>query len=81
MSSYNRILRLTSRAVTVTGLALATSAFGQDPATPPAQPAAPAHARPPRIVRPGVATPGVSRPLSDIQTEAVFPVEGSRTGR
>src|ERR1700685_126157 len=81
MSSYNRILRLTSRALTVTGLALATSAFGQYPATPPAppagQPAAAAHARPPRIVRPGVATPGVSRSLSDIQTEAVFPVEGS----
>ncbi len=81
MSFYNRVLWLTSSALTMTGLVLATSAFGQDPATPPAlpagQPAAPSHTRPPRIVRPGVATPGVSRPLSDIRTEAVFPVEGS----
>ena len=81
MSFYNRVLRLSSCALTVTGLAMTTSAFGQDPAAtpvPPAvQPATATHVRPPRIVPPGVATPGVSRSLSEIQTEAVFPVEGS----
>ena len=49
-------------------------------ATPSAQPAAPqqspAEQHPPPM-RPGVHTPGVSRPLSSIQTQAVFPVEGN----
>lgn len=33
--------------------------------------------RPPRVVRPGVATAGVSHPLTDLRPTAVFPVEGS----
>ena len=41
------------------------------PATPPARP------RPPRIVRPGVSTPGVVRPLDTLDKTAVFPVEGT----
>jgi streptogramin lyase len=34
-------------------------------------------ARPPRIVRPGVHTPGVSHPMDELKKTAVFPVEGS----
>ena len=41
------------------------------PATPPVRP------RPPRIVRPGVTTPGVVRPLDTLDKTAVFPVEGT----
>src|SRR5260221_14082898 len=75
MSSYNRILPLTGCALVLTGLTLAASGFSQEPASQAAPPAgqspATAHPRPPRIVRPGVATPGVSRLLTDIQAEAI----------
>ncbi len=43
-------------------------------APPAAQPARP---RPPRIVRLGVAMPGVSKSLDDLKKDAVFPVEGT----
>lgn len=33
--------------------------------------------RPPRIVRPGVNLPGISRSLEEVQKEAIFPVEGT----
>ena len=63
-------------------LFMATSAFAQDaaPAVPPAPAAptgAPIRVRPPRIPRPGVKTEGVSRPMADIVTDAIVPVEGS----
>ena len=79
MSCYNRILSLTGRALVLAGLALAASGFGQEPqaAPPVGQGPGTAHPHPPRIVRPGVATPGVSRLLTDIKTEGVFPVEGT----
>ncbi len=47
------------------------------PATPPAAGAQPQRPRPPRIVRPGVNQPGVSRSLDDLKKDAVFPVEGT----
>ena len=47
-----------------------------EPAAPPAA-AAPPRQRPPRIVRLGVATPGVSRSMDDLTKTATFPVEGS----
>ena len=53
---------------------------GQEPGVPPetAAPATPpARPRPPRIVRPGVTTAGVVRPLDSIEKTAVFPVEGT----
>jgi virginiamycin B lyase len=79
MSCYNRIFSLTGRALVLAGLALAASGFSQEPqaAPPMGQSLGTAHPHPPRIVRPGVATPGVSRLLTDIKTEAVFPVEGT----
>jgi len=43
----------------------------------PATPGTPAPNRPPRIVRPGVHTPGVSYSIDDLKKDAVFPVEGS----
>jgi virginiamycin B lyase len=46
-------------------------------APPPAQPAAGGHVRPPRIPRPGIKMEGVSRPMADLVSEAVVPVEGS----
>ena len=53
--------------------------------TPPASPdatgapatSAPPRQRPPRIVRLGVTTPGIQRPLDSIEKIATFPVEGS----
>ncbi len=45
--------------------------------TPPSVATQPQHSRPPRIVRPGVTTPGVLRPLDSIEKTAVFPVEGT----
>src|SRR5882762_549054 len=79
MSCYNRILSLTGSALVLAGLALAASGFTQEPqaAPPMGQGLGTAHPHPPPIVRPGVATPGVSRLLTDIKTEAVFPVEGT----
>jgi virginiamycin B lyase len=58
---------------------LAASLLAQEPAAPSStmQQTAVQPPRPPRIVRPGVATPGVSRKLEDLHKEAVFPVEGS----
>lgn len=79
MSCYNRILSLTGRALVLAGLSLAASGLSQEPqaAPPVGQGLGTAHPHPPRIVRPGVASPGVSRLLTDIKTEAVFPVEGT----
>ncbi|WP_263378033.1 Vgb family protein [Granulicella paludicola] len=57
-------------------LLAAPIALAQD-ATPTPQPAAATHVRPPRVPRPGVKTDGISRPMSDLVTEAVIPVEGS----
>jgi virginiamycin B lyase len=67
------------------GLTCFTSLAAQEPTPPPASatPAAPVagqqppRVRRPRIIRLGVATDGVSRPMSDLVKEAVFPVEGS----
>jgi len=75
----SQVLSITGRAFILAGLVVAPFAFSQGPSSQPATPAgqAPVKARPPRIVRPGVATEGVSRSMSDIQTEAVLPVEGS----
>jgi virginiamycin B lyase len=50
-------------------------AQGQE--APPAPPAQAASVRPPKVVRPGVKTPGVTRPLSELQPETVYRVEGS----
>lgn len=46
-------------------------------AVPPAAGTQPQRPRPPRIVRPGVNQPGVSRSLDDLKKDAVFPVEGT----
>ncbi len=82
MSSYNRILRLTSRALTVTGLALATSAFRPGPGHSPGFACGAACCSRHMFVLRGSFVrvwllPAYRGPLSDIQTEAVFPVEGS----
>lgn len=79
MSLYDQVLSVTGRVLLFSGLALAPLAFSQAPAAPPASPngQVPVKVRPPRIVRPGVATEGISRSMSDILTEAVLPVEGS----
>jgi len=71
MSSRNQSLPVTGRALLLAGLALATSAFGQEPVPPAAHPAA--H----RPVRPGVNTPGISRSMADIKKEAVITIPGS----
>jgi len=70
MSSRKQMLSVTRRALVLSGVALTSLAFGQEPAA--AKPA-----RPPRPVRLGVQTPGVSRSMSSLQTEASFSVEGS----
>ena len=52
----------------------------QEPGLPPETSAPappPTHPRPPRIVRPGVSTLGVVRPLDTLDKTAVFPVEGT----
>jgi virginiamycin B lyase len=79
MSLHDQVLSVTGRTLLFAGIALAPLAFSQTPASPPVPPVgqAPVRVRPPRIVRPGVATEGVSRSMSDIQTEAVLQVEGS----
>ena len=81
MYFYNRILPVAVRVLVLGGLTLAASGFSQQSAPqatlPAGQDPVTTQARPPRIVRPGVTTPGVSRLLADIQTEAVFTVEGS----
>jgi len=57
---------------------MAPLAFSQEPSAPPVPPnAASAHPRPPRVVAPGVSTPGVVRPLAELHPTAIFPVEGS----
>jgi virginiamycin B lyase len=58
-------------AVVAAALAWAGGAGAQDQA-----PQA-AHSHPPRVVKPGVKTPGVQRPLSALHPETVYPVEGS----
>jgi len=71
--------RLRHSALLLTLLAT-TALHAQEPAAPApetAAPAAPRPPRPPRIVRLGVTTPGVQRPLDTIEKTAVFPVEGS----
>jgi len=75
----SQVFSITSRAFILAGLAVAPFAFSQEPSSQPATPAgqAPVKVRSPRIVRPGVATEGVSRSMSDIHAEAVLPVEGS----
>jgi virginiamycin B lyase len=79
MSSRNRSLLAVKRSLWAISLLAVPCAFAQDVA--PAQPAttaqAPVRVRPPRVPRPGVKTEGVSRQMSDLQTEAVIPVEGS----
>src|SRR5690348_4160080 len=52
--------------------------YAQEAAAPAAtEPApAPVRQRPARPPRPGVKTPGVQRPMSDLKPIAVFPVEG-----
>ena len=75
----SQALSITGRAFILAGLAVAPFAFSQGLSSQPATSAgqAPVKIRPPRIVRPGVGIEGVSRSMSDIQTEAVLPVEGS----
>ena len=79
MSLPNQVLSITGCAFMFAGLAVAPLAFSQASSSQPTAAAgqAVAKTRPSRIVRPGVATEGVSRSMSDIQTEAVLPVEGS----
>jgi virginiamycin B lyase len=82
MSSSDRNLSAAKSVLCTLTLLAAPFAVAQDatPATPPAQTPATGQAprvRPPRIPRPGVKTEGVSRPMSDLVTEAVVPVEGS----
>jgi virginiamycin B lyase len=53
--------------------AIATiSTRGQQVTPPPA-----ATSRPPKVVRTGVTTPGVARPLNDLKPETIYTVEGS----
>jgi virginiamycin B lyase len=79
MSFHDRSVSVVKYSLWAISLVAAPCTFAQD--DPPAQqvPAAqsPAHVRPPRIPRPGVKIEGVSRSMSDLQTEAVVPVEGS----
>lgn len=67
------MLYLPTRTLVLVSLALAPAVYAQAP-TGANRPAA--HHRP-HIVRPGVHTPGISRPLADLHPSAVFPVEGS----
>ncbi len=55
----------------------ATAACAQDAMPQAAGAPASSTQRPPRVVRPGVATPGVRRELEKLEKEAVFPMEGS----
>ena len=75
----SQALSITGRVFILAGLAVAPFAFSQGLSSQPATSAgqAPVKIRPPRIVRPGVGIEGVSRSMSDIQAEAVLPVEGS----
>jgi virginiamycin B lyase len=60
------------------GITISSFSFGQEPTAPPASTnAPPIRQRPPRVVAPGVSTPGVVRPLADLHPIAIFPVEGS----
>lgn len=79
MPLHRQVFSVTGRAFMFAGLAVASSAFGQVPASATAAPAGlgPVKVHPPHIIRSGVAREGVSRSMSDIQTEAVLPVEGS----
>jgi len=52
-------------------------AGAQDTAPAAATPAETAHVRPPRLPKPGVKSPGVQRPISELHPTTVFPVEGS----
>ncbi|SNT35411.1 40-residue YVTN family beta-propeller repeat-containing protein [Granulicella rosea] len=58
-------------------LAGACTLSAQQPATSPAATGPAAPPRPPRIVRPGVHTPGVSHTMDELKKDATFPVEGS----
>jgi virginiamycin B lyase len=60
-----------SAAVVAVALVWAGVAGAQDQASPAGQ------THRPRVVKTGVKTPGVQRPLSDLHPETVFPVEGS----
>jgi len=70
MSSRKQILSVAGRALALACVTIAPLSFGQEPAG--AKPV-----RPPRPVRLGVQTPGVSRSMSSIQKDASFAVEGS----
>ncbi len=66
--------------LTCCALLVLPTLLAQEPGLPPetsAPAAPPARPRPPRIVRPGVSTPGVVRPLDTLEKTAVFPVEGT----
>ena len=70
MSSENHRLSVMRCTVLLAGFTLGANALCQQPTPPPA-------AHPPRPVRKRVETPGVSRLMSSIQKEAVFPITGS----
>ncbi len=72
MSSWNQTTGAAYRALVIVALASTSAIFGQEPAKPAA--AAGQHAHPVRL---GVHTPGVSRPMSSLEKEAVFALGGS----
>ena len=78
--SVFRQARVVASAVTLlAGLPFGMAASGQQPAAiPSAQPSQVSGAnRPHRTPKPGVATPGISVSMADLQPIATFPVEGS----
>ena len=81
MYLLNQASRQVGRAVILTALTLAAPALAQESNALPTHTnvpsAKPTVSRPPRIVPPGISDPKVARPLSSLEPEAVFPVEGS----
>ena len=77
MFSFQRTFCVVSSGILLSGVLTAPAAWCQQPETTAPPQAGQGAARPHRVPKPGVATPGVSVQMSDLQPIASFPVEGS----